>query len=528
VTHSRSSRKRTAWVAGTLAAGLAAGLLGASPAQSVVGDQIPDDGDKFTVKLHVDFGKDNERACSGTLVDAQWVLTSASCFAADPQHATKPKAGKPPYPTLVSADGLTPTATAAQEKQQVLQLVPHPDRDLVMARIDDPDKVENPLAGPFPDISEAKVTTTAPTQGQQLTVVGYGRTKTEWAPLKAHSGTFGVDGVGAATLALSPASGGAVCPGDAGGPVLDAHGDVTAVVTGSWGGGCINSDETRTGAVATRVDDIADWVQRVRMATHQKFTRDAMSAADFNGDGRTDVVSAMQDGSVQVFYARPDGTLQFGTRLAGIGGDSAREILAGDFDPAVAGSEIVEVLEDGTLLLVSRREIPRPRPVSLWTRHRLWTDPAWKDAGPAAVLHSSVKGRDTLLVQWGDGSLYSFKRDADGNLVNQKKSMWPDKTWKKEHIATGDFNGDGREDIAAVASDGTLGLYPGKADGTFDKARSMWPKDDFTSYRPVLSGDFNGDGNDDFAYMEVNGELSLYAGNGKGGLAPGKSMWPVV
>lgn len=68
--------------------------------------------------------------------------------------------------------------------------------------------------------------------------------------------------------------------------------------------------------------------------------------------------------------------------------------------------------------------------------------------------------------------------------------MSPDKTWKKERIAAGDFNADGRDDIAAVAADGALHLYPRKADGTFDTARSMWPDKSWTTNRPVLGGDF--------------------------------------
>ncbi|MFI7403602.1 FG-GAP repeat domain-containing protein [Streptomyces sp. NPDC049541] len=126
------------------------------------------------------------------------------------------------------------------------------------------------------------------------------------------------------------------------------------------------------------------------------------------------------------------------------------------------------------------------------------------------------------------GSLYTYKRDADGNLVNQKKSMWPDKTWKKKLIATADFTGDGRDDIAAVASDGALHLYPGKADGTFDKARSMWPDKSWDTMRTLLGGDFDGDGKADLAALWSNGDLRLYAGDGKGALAAGKTMWPTV
>ncbi|WP_369271796.1 FG-GAP repeat domain-containing protein [Streptomyces sp. R11] len=163
-----------------------------------------------------------------------------------------------------------------------------------------------------------------------------------------------------------------------------------------------------------------------------------------------------------------------------------------------------------------------------WDHERLWTDAAWKDGLPVATLRTGTPGRDTLLFQWPDGSLYTYKRDASGKLVIQKKSMWPDKTWKKKHMATGDFTGDGRDDIAAVAADGSLHLYPGKADGSFDKARSMWPEKSWGTMRAVVGGDFNGDGKADLAALGSTGDLRWYAGDGKGALAAGKTMWPKV
>ncbi|MFF5183794.1 FG-GAP repeat domain-containing protein [Streptomyces sp. NPDC000345] len=82
--------------------------------------------------------------------------------------------------------------------------------------------------------------------------------------------------------------------------------------------------------------------------------------------------------------------------------------------------------------------------------------------------------------------------------------------------------------MAAVASDGSLHLCPGKTDGTFDKARSMWPDKTWSGMRVVLGGDFDGDGKADLAAVTTAGDLRLYTGDGKGALAAGKSMWPKV
>jgi hypothetical protein len=85
-------------------------------------------------------------------------------------------------------------------------------------------------------------------------------------------------------------------------------------------------------------------------------------------------------------------------------------------------------------------------------------------------------------------------------------------------VATGDFNGDGRLDLA-VASPGTFG-YPtdtvsvlvGNGDGTFQPAQIV-----FTGLEPhsLAVGDFNGDGKLDLVVVD-NSDLSVLLGNGNG------------
>ncbi|MFE2350075.1 hypothetical protein [Kitasatospora cineracea] len=77
-----------------------------------------------------------------------------------------------------------------------------------------------------------------------------------------------------APFALAPAAptDATVCKGDAGGPVWRTENGKPAlagVVSRSWQGGCLGTPagETRTGAYATRTDDVVGWVQGVRSRT---------------------------------------------------------------------------------------------------------------------------------------------------------------------------------------------------------------------------------------------------------------------
>ncbi|WP_267241709.1 S1 family peptidase [Streptomyces sp. PR69] len=310
---------RTAGLAALAAALIAAPL--AAPAHAVTGTPDADNTLAFTVRL--DIG-DGARACSAALVDREWLLTAASCFADDPAASPAVSAGKPKLKTVATIGRADLSGTAGGTRT-VLQLVPHPSRDLVLGRLSSPVKNTAPIA----------LSSTPPVAGEELTVAGYGRTKDEWSPLLRHSGVFTVDAVNADTIAITGQDGAAVCMGDTGGPAVRTTGgktELVAVNSRSWQGGCFGSDpaETRTGAIDTRVDDLRDWVAAAVGAPR---------VADFNCDGVEDIAIGdpkatvggdKNAGLIRVIYGGGKGTAELHQDLDAVPGGAEAEDWYGE------------------------------------------------------------------------------------------------------------------------------------------------------------------------------------------------------
>jgi hypothetical protein len=236
-----------------LAAALGAALLAlsATPANAVSGTAAVDGTLAFTTRLEIG---DGQKACSAALVDPYWLLTATSCFADNPDASLAIPTGAPKLKTTATI-GRTDLATSGGETRTVVELVAHPSRDAVLAR----------LSRPVTTITPVSLAAAAATPGEKLTVAGYGRTATEWAPLRLHSGTFAVDSVAAETVATTGENGASVCMGDTGGPAVRLAGgkaELVAVSSKSWQGGCFGTESAvaQTGAVSTRVDDLRSWV----------------------------------------------------------------------------------------------------------------------------------------------------------------------------------------------------------------------------------------------------------------------------
>ncbi|MFJ4009316.1 S1 family peptidase [Streptomyces sp. NPDC090026] len=267
-----------------LATALLAGpvVLNAVPASAVTGPAVADSTTSYSFAAHLTVG-DHDRGCSGVLVDSEWLLTAASCFAENPVESLAVPAGKPARKTTAII-GRTDLAGADGAVREVVELVPRTDRDVVLARLNRPVATVTPVA----------LSTAAPAAGEELTLAGYGRTRTDWAPLDLHTGVFSVDAADATTATVTGKDGVAACRGDAGGPLVrTVNGTLQLAALGSrsYQGGCFGIDaaETRTGGVVSRVDDLAAWVTSKAGANR---------VTDFNCDGVEDIAIADPEAAV--------------------------------------------------------------------------------------------------------------------------------------------------------------------------------------------------------------------------------------
>ncbi|MCL2660567.1 MAG: FG-GAP-like repeat-containing protein, partial [Acidobacteriaceae bacterium] len=237
----------------------------------------------------------------------------------------------------------------------------------------------------------------------------------------------------------------------------------------------------------------------------------AVVIGDFNGDGIPDLAIANQGNSnVSILLGNGDGTF---TQAPGspIATSSPTSIAVGNFNSdgildLIVGSSILLGNGDGTFA------------------------PAMSTgAGGKSVVVGDFNedgNLDLAIVNGVNSSVSILLGNGDGTFTAAPGSPVPVGA-VAQSLAIGDFNGDGTPDLV-VTTGSTIGTYIllGNGDGTFTQAPgsplTIPPAYGFTLIVPVAVGDFNGDGKQDLA-MAVSGTVGLipntviiFLGNGDG------------
>jgi hypothetical protein len=242
--------------------------------------------------------------------------------------------------------------------------------------------------------------------------------------------------------------------------------------------------------------------------------------ADFNRDGKLDILlsnSSSGPSQLTVLLGKGDGTFSVASGSPFYTNYGAAPLVSADFngdgipDVAVAGGYYVVVL----LGKGDGSFVPLPTSASMAPAYPLGgmvTGDFNHDGKEDIAASSSNSTAQTVLVYLGNGD-GTFVQGTPIDLSNQIGGS-------SVNIDAGDFNGDGNLDLATpvYGNPGAVAVYLGKGDGSFTAASGS-PFPTATLWANVVKvGDFNGDG---VADLYVTGttnmqDLAIHLSNGDG------------
>ncbi|MFD7976981.1 FG-GAP-like repeat-containing protein [Streptomyces sp. NPDC059071] len=233
-------------------------------------------------------------------------------------------------------------------------------------------------------------------------------------------------------------------------------------------------------------------------------------------------------------HAWSDGTSHLRTDLAGdFDGDGRTDIItAYDYEKATTGLYVAKANSDGG----------HNPPQEVWS------------ADPGGFDYTRVKwaagdfnsdGRDDVAAFYGyaDGAVavWSFLSQAAGPPRTVRSAMLPAGAWNwsLSSVMPGDVNGDGRDDLVFVYDygGGVTGIFKALArtDGTFDNPVQAFKSnagDWYSENADYTVGDTNGDGRDDvvayYGYSSGAGALFTFTAKTDGSLNPPVKSWNVA
>jgi hypothetical protein len=251
----------------------------------------------------------------------------------------------------------------------------------------------------------------------------------------------------------------------------------------------------------------------------------SVAIGDFNGDGKNDLaVTSLNPygednnpNTVSILLGKGDGT--FGKPVTYEAAPYATSVVVGDFngdgksDLAVATADSVAILlgnGNGTFAA------PTNYPAGAGILFLAVGD--FNGEGKSDLAVVSTLGVSLLLGN-GNGTFAASAVRYLAGGGGQDDNIGPYVNTAGVPVAIGDFNGDGKTDLAVVNRfSNSVSILLGNGNGTFD-ATVAYPVG--SAPTSVAAGDFNGDGRSDLAVTNsYSNSVSVLLGNGGGTFAP--------
>jgi hypothetical protein len=258
----------------------------------------------------------------------------------------------------------------------------------------------------------------------------------------------------------------------------------------------------------------------------------AVVTGDFNGDGKLDMaVANYSSNTVSILLGKGDGTFQPAQNFAT--GPDQVALAVGDFN-GDGKLDLVTTTHNAISVLLGNGDGTFQAPRSLVLQEQWppgYTGPAYLPQAPSSIavgdlngdgkLDLVVRGQTTFTVPSSYSPYETYYYDSYVNVLlgNGDGSFTPKSAYHLDNaslpaLALGDFNGDGKLDVATPVNTSEVAVTLGTGAGTLGSPSSFAVGNSPSS---VAAGDVNGDGKLDLVTANSGQtDVSVLLGNGDG------------